>query len=194
MNQKKLAGRDLINIGVYTAIYFVIVMAVAMFGFIPIFIPLLTVVVPLVGGIPYMLFVSKIKKFGMLTIMGTIIGLLMFVTGMGYWIILLGIVSGLLADLVLKSGNYESSKRSVLSSAVFSIWVFGNMMPFFLNRESYFAMLLDGYGNEYVETLKGYMPMRIWPVLLIACVLFGFLGGLLGKKICRKHFERAGIV
>ena len=39
----KLKGRDLINIGIYAAIYFVILFAVAMLGMIPIFLPLLSV-------------------------------------------------------------------------------------------------------------------------------------------------------
>ena len=36
-NENKLKGRDLINIGVFGAIYFVILFAVAMLGMIPIF-------------------------------------------------------------------------------------------------------------------------------------------------------------
>ena len=43
----KLKGRDLINIGIYAAIYFVILFAVAMLGMIPIFLPLLSVFVPI---------------------------------------------------------------------------------------------------------------------------------------------------
>ena len=40
-NKKKLKGKDLINIGIYAAIYCVIMTAVAMLGFIPIMMPLL---------------------------------------------------------------------------------------------------------------------------------------------------------
>ena len=61
-SQKKssrLEGKDLITIGIYTVIYVVIVMLVAMLGFIPIFIPLMAVLCPLIGGIPYMLYVTK---------------------------------------------------------------------------------------------------------------------------------------
>ena len=58
----KLQGKDLINIGIFTAIYFIVIFAAASIGFIPIFIPLISVIVPLVGGIPMMLFFSKIKN------------------------------------------------------------------------------------------------------------------------------------
>ena len=40
-------------------------------------------IVPLVGGIPMMLFFSKIKKFGMLTICGVLLGIIMLLTGHG---------------------------------------------------------------------------------------------------------------
>ncbi len=33
----KLQGKDLINVGIFTAIYFVVMMAIAMLGFIPYF-------------------------------------------------------------------------------------------------------------------------------------------------------------
>lgn len=46
-NKKKLKGKDLINIGIYAAIYCVIMTAVAMLGFIPIMMPLLCVIVPI---------------------------------------------------------------------------------------------------------------------------------------------------
>lgn len=74
-NKKKLKGKDLINIGIYAAIYCVIMTAVAMLGFIPIMMPLLCVIVPIFGGIPYMLFLTKVDKFGMITIYAMIVGL-----------------------------------------------------------------------------------------------------------------------
>ena len=60
-NDKKLKGRDLINIGIYGAIYFVILFAVAMLGMIPIFLPMLSVLVPILGGIPFMLFLFEYR-------------------------------------------------------------------------------------------------------------------------------------
>ena len=78
----KLNGRDFINIGIYAAIYFVIVMALAMTGLIPIFLILLSSMVGIIGGIPFMLFLTKVKKPGMIIIMSLIMGILMFLTGM----------------------------------------------------------------------------------------------------------------
>lgn len=60
-SESKLKGRDLINIGIYSAIYFVILFAIAMLGMIPIFLPLLSVFVPIIGGIP-LCFLTKVKS------------------------------------------------------------------------------------------------------------------------------------
>jgi hypothetical protein len=54
-SDRRLKPKDLINIGIFTAIYFVIMFAVACLGYIPIFIPLLAALCPLAGGIPFML-------------------------------------------------------------------------------------------------------------------------------------------
>ena len=114
----KLQGKDLINIGIFTAIYFIVIFAAASIGFIPIFIPLISVIVPLVGGIPMMLFFSKIKKFGMLTICGVLLGIIMLLTGMGWWCIPTGLIFGLISDFMMKACDYKNAKREVLIHGV----------------------------------------------------------------------------
>ncbi|MDR0730672.1 MAG: MptD family putative ECF transporter S component [Treponema sp.] len=190
----KLQVKDLINVGIFTAIYFVVIFAVAMLGYIPVFIPLLSVLVPLIGGIPFMLFLTKVKKFGMVLIMGILIGLFFFITGMGIYTLPIGIVCTLIAEFVLKSGGYENAKKAVLSYGLFSLCIFGNFLPIYIGRDAYYDKLAQGgYGTEYADALMRYMPDWSAPVLAICCFVFGLAGGLLGRKILKKHFERAGI-
>ena len=154
MNEdKKLNGRDLINIGIYGAIYFVILFAVAMLGMIPIFLPLLSVFVPILGGIPFMLFLTRVKKPGMIFIFAMIMGILMLLTGMGPWPLLTCAVAGLLAELVLKSGDYRDAKKAVLSYGLFSTWIFGNYLPLFTDYEGYFALFCGGILTRFVVTI-----------------------------------------
>ena len=153
----KLQGKDLINVGIFTAIYFVVMMAIAMLGFIPIFLPLLIVLVPLIGGIVMMLYYSKVQKFGMVSLTGLICGILMLLTGMGYWSIITGAVFGVLADLVLKSGDYKSAKKGIISHGVFSMWIIGNYIPIVATRDSYYQQLISGYGQEYADSIIRYM-------------------------------------
>ncbi len=194
MNTKQtLKGKDLINIGIYAAIFCVIVTAIAMLGFIPIMLPMLCVLVPILGGIPYMLFLTKVDKFGMITIFSIIVGLFLWVTGMGYWPTIFGIVCGVLTDLIAKSGNYKSSKKDILGCGVFNIAVFGNFVPLFTNIDAYFSTR-QSFGEEYIGALTGIFA-HTWliPVLIAPCVVCGWIGGFLGKTLLKKHFEKAGI-
>ena len=194
MNSKQtLKGKDLINIGIYAAIFCVIVTAIAMLGFIPIMLPMLCVFVPILGGIPYMLFLTKVDKFGMISIFSTIVGLFLWVTGMGYWPTIFGIVFGVLTDLIAKSGNYKSSKKDILGCGVFNIAVFGNFVPLFTNIDAYFSTR-QSFGEEYIEALTGIFA-NTWliPAMIASCVICGWIGGFLGKALLKKHFEKAGI-
>ncbi|MFA7118621.1 MAG: MptD family putative ECF transporter S component [Sphaerochaetaceae bacterium] len=193
MKNEKLKGKDLINVGIYSAIYFVIIFALAMLGYIPIFMPLLCVVGPIIGGIPFMLFLTKVKKFGMILVMSIIMGILMLLTGMGYYALIVGTISGLLAELVYWSGRYKSESKAVLASGVFSVWIWGNFIPLFTNIEGYFSTRQD-FGQQYIDTLTNLMPAWMCPTLLVSAFLSGIIGGLLGKAILKKHFIGAGLV
>ncbi len=192
MKNEKLKGKDLINVGIYTAIYAVITIALSMLGYIPIFMPLICVLGPIIGGIPFMLFLTKVKKFGMIFIMTVLMGVLMLLTGMGYYSLLVGIVSGLAAELVYKSGGYKSASKAVLTSGIFSIWMWGNFIPLFTNIEGYFSTRQD-FGQEYISTLTSLMPTWMCPTLLVASFVSGIIGGLVGKAVLKKHFVKAGI-
>ena len=191
--KEKLSGKDLINIGIYAAIYLVIMTAVSMLGFIPIMMPMLAVLCPLIGGITMMLFFTKVKKFGMITIITVIIGAFLWVTGMGYWPFIFGIICGVLADLVAKSGNYTSKKKAVLSHGIMSVTIFGCFLPLYLDINGYFSTRTS-FGSEYVETLTKIFQPWTAPIILGCSFVFGILGALLGQHFLKKHFEKAGIV
>lgn len=131
-----MKGKDLINIGIFSAIYFVIMFIIAMLGIIPVFLPLLCVLVPLIGGIPFMLFLTKVKKFGMIWIMSIIMGIMMLLTGMSWPPLVVSVFSGLLAELIFKSGNYKSASKAVITNGVFSMWVAANYLRCFLQRRN----------------------------------------------------------
>ena len=192
-NKSKLDGRDLINIGIYSAIYFVISLVLAFTGLIPIMLMLLSSMYGLVCGIPFMMFLTKVKKPGMILIMSLIMGVLMFVTGMTWMPIPFSILTGLIAEAVYRSGKYQSMKAAVLTAGVFPLWACGNYLPLFLQREQYFAERAS-YGQEYADAVMAMTPNWIFPILLIMTFGFGILGGLLGKKLLKKHFIKAGIV
>ena len=180
----KLQPKDLINVGIFTAIYFIIFFAGMMLGYIPIFIPLLGLVCPILCGIPFMLYLTKVKKFGMVSLTGIILGLLNLI---------FGIIFGVLGDVILWAGKYQSWKCTLLAGGVFSLWIMGYVSRMFLTRDDFFASLVSSYGQEYVDTLISYTPGWMFPVLFIVTFIGGVLGVLLGKAVLKKHFEKAGI-
>ena len=190
--EKKLQGKDLMNVGIYTAIYFVVTFLVAMLGFIPIFMVLMVIIAPLIGGIPFMLFMTKVKKPGMIMIMSLIMGLLMLLTGMGYWPLLISIITGIAAELICRAGQYKSVKSAVLAAGIFPLWMWGNYLPLFFNPDQYFASR-QSFGQDYIDSLTSMLPGWMCPVLLVLCFLSGIAGGLLGKNMLKKHFKKAGI-
>jgi energy-coupling factor transport system substrate-specific component len=190
-----LQPKDLINVGIFTTIYIVVIFALAMLGYIPVFIPLLSVLVPLIGGIPFMLFLTKVKQFGMMLIMAILVGLFFLIGGMGIYTLPIGVVSTLIAEFILKSGGYESAGKAILAYGLFSIGIFGNFLPIYIARDAYYDRLAAGnYGAGYADTLMRFMPDWSAPVLFVCCFVFGLLGALLGRAVLKKHFERAGIV
>ena len=190
--KKTLTGRDLINIGIYSAIYFVVVMAFAMTGLIPIFLMLLSSMVALFGAIPFMLFLTKVKKPGMILIMSAIMGILMFLTGMTWMPIPVSVITGIIAELVYKSGNYQSLSKAVITCGVFPLWAVGNYLPLFLQRDAYFATRQD-YGKEYADAVMRMTPNWMIIVLLVGTFICGIIGGFIGKAMLKKHFKKAGI-
>ena len=193
--ENKLQAKDLINIGLFTVLYFVLGCCVAIpIGFVPIFLPILGALWTLITWIPFMLFAVRVKKFGMVTIMAVLSGLLMGLTGMGFWGILTGAVFGLLGDLIMKSGGYQSAKKTILGYGVFSLWMVGTYIPMYFMVEDSWASFAASFGEEYADRVMAVMPM--WSIVLViaAIFLFALLGGRIGKAILKKHFSRAGIV
>ncbi|SEL09652.1 MptD family putative ECF transporter S component [Ruminococcus albus] len=196
MKEKKLKPKDFITVGIFTALLFVVEFACGMLGFIhPYVVASYVVLIPIVGSIPMMLFYTKVEKFGMITLMSVLVAIIMFATGMGWLGAPLIIISGLIADLIAKKGNYKSFKSTVLSHGIFCLWICANYFPVIVTAKSYRKNLIDGgYSAEYCDSLFRAINSKTIFVLLILCVIFGMIGAFVGKAVVRKHFEKAGIV
>lgn len=85
-------------------------------------------------------------------------------------------------------------KKSGLGYAVFSLWMIGTYIPMYFMAEQSKADFASQFSEEYAEEVMSVMPM--WSFILVAAsiFLFSFLGALLGKKLLKKHFAKAGIV
>ena len=196
MNSKKLNAKDFITVGIFTAITFAIEMALGMLGYLhPYIIASYVVFLPLVQGIPMMLFYTKVEKFGMITTMSVLLAIIMFVMGMGYLGAPAIIVVGLIADLVARSGGYKSAAKTVISNGLMSLWICANYIPVVITVDSYRKDLIDGgFSSEYCDGLFRAVNSKTIFILAAVCFVFGVIGALIGKRVVKKHFEKAGIV
>jgi energy-coupling factor transport system substrate-specific component len=192
---KKIETKDLINLGIFTTIYFISFFVTCMIGYIPILMPLVPAFCSLIAGIPFMLFLTKVRKFGMVTLMGTLSSLIMTLTGHPWFIALpSGIVISLLGDLIMRAGGYQKWTFVCLGYIVFCEWTVGLFLSLFVGRESYFAELRAGYGDAYADTLLAITPPWVFPLMALASALGALGGAYLGRAILKKHFLRAGIL
>lgn len=191
---EKFTVKDLINVGVFGALYFIVWFLASFLGFVPITIVLIPAICAVIAGIPLMLFFSKCHTFGMVTILSTLLGLYLVLTGRPWISLIIAIAAGLLTDLIMKSKDYKSTKMAVLGSGTFSLWMMGLCLPMFFGfRDSYFASVAAGYGAEYADALMALTPDWMFFMLIILSFAGGIIGGLLGLAVLKKHFRKAGM-
>ena len=194
----KLTVPDLISIGVFTALYFVLV-TIATFSSAVIFPGFNNVVLPafcaLISGCVYMLLAAKLQKFGGIAVMGIVMGLF-FMTS-GHFIISFAgnIVMGIVADLVAKASNYKSKKGLLASYVLFSYGLFGPVIPMWFMKDAYVANL-EARGKEaaYIEELFANINMGTFAIAVLATLICALIGGWFGQKMIKKHFVKAGII
>ncbi|MFT3985670.1 MAG: MptD family putative ECF transporter S component [Lachnospiraceae bacterium] len=194
MEKKKIGVRDLVNTGIFTVLNFVLFFVMAFTGFVPVMAVFFTVLLAFAAGIPNILFFTKIDKFGLVTIMGTLLGLINFLSGYGPYPLIAGIGCGLISDLVMKAGKYKSWKTMLLGYVIFSEWAMGTQLPMFMMGQSYAEMYRESQGDNFANTLAALIQGYMVPVVIASIAVAAVFGAYLGRAVLNKHFRRAGVV
>ena len=196
-NGGMLKGRDLITIGIFSAIYFVINFIFMLMGGLH---PLLWILMPgfiaLFSGNPFMLMCAKVQKFGAVLLMGAITALIYFVTGQFTVIILITFVLSCgLGEAVRAAFQYGGFKGNMLAFVCFSLGMTGSPLPIWLMRDSFLTQISkQGMPVDYVATLEALSSPVMLVVLFAAPIIGALLGAVVTKAMFRKHFTKAGIV
>ena len=194
----KLTVPDLISIGVFTALYFVLV-TIATFGSAAIAPGFNNVILPavcaLISGCVYMLLAAKLQKFGGISVMGIVMGLFFMTSGHFIISFAANIVMGIVADFVAKAGNYKSKKGLLLSYVLFSYGLFGPIIPMWFMKDAYIANLeARGKDAAYIADLFANINMTTFVIAVAATLVCALVGGWFGQRMVKKHFVKAGIV
>ena len=193
---KKLNSKDLINIGVFTAVYIVVNIIISGFVITPTLQFFMMPAMALLCGPIYLLYIAKVGKFGAILITGllfsVLVGLLVygnvfcFLANMAFFII---------AEFIAFLGKYKNKKLNAISYifAVFSAIAEAGL-PWVAGKYFYDLSIASGYSVEWAEGVnKMATPLNlvIMIVLIIAC---GLLSVGFSSKMFKKHFKKAGIV
>ncbi|WP_436862084.1 MptD family putative ECF transporter S component [Staphylococcus caeli] len=194
MKKSKIDIKDLINIGLFTAVYFIFIAPPGILGIIPIFMLLLPAMIGLVGGIPIMLLITKTQKFGALSICGIVVSLILAIMGHPWMALILSVPVIIIADMIMAMGKYKSWKLNSIGYVVFSFWPIGNLLPFYFMRHSYLAFIQEKYGTDYEATVEAIFSLGMIPVIIVTTIIGAWIGVIFAKRVLKKHFQRAGMI
>ncbi len=192
----RMSPRDLINIGIFGALYLVTVGVFTSLEFLGPAATLVTSAVSIVAaGVPFMLFLTRVRHAGMVTVLAVIVNSFMLLIGSPPIGLVIGVVAAVIAEALLYAGRYRSRKMSVLAYAVFSTWFAGLFMPMLYAREEFLSSpYMESMGEEYTRQLDDLLSPAVLIAFDLSTLVFGVIGGLLGVRLLDKHFRKAGLV
>ena len=190
--KKGLGVKDLVTVGIFSALFLVFAL-VGGISFAPN--PVLPFYMPvgsaLLCGPIYLLMLAKVKKRWAVSILGAILCIVWFVTGM-HWAMALGyLVMGVAADFVAGAGEYKSKMMNSVSYIVISLGGTASYLVFFANPDGWAkTMLGNGTEQSYIDTMRE--TGSVW-IMLVGTVLAAAVSAFVGCKMLRKQFEKSGI-
>lgn len=193
----KLMTADLITIGVFSALYFVMVCVATLVstlftgGFGSIFLP---AIAALISGCVFMLMVARTGKFGGITVMGVVIGLFLFISGHFLLSFVASIVFPVAADFIARIGRYRNKALLLMSYVVFSYGLIGPILPLWFMRDAYVTSLeARGKDAAYIDEVFANINAGTFVLSMGAILVCAIIGGWFGQRMMRKHFVKAGI-
>ena len=196
--KKKLGIKDFVLMGIFSAIMFALAM-VLMFvtGVTPAIYLFYPAIFALICGPLFMLIAVKVQKFGAFLIPSVVMGILLGLMG-AQTLLITVIVFGLIAELIASSGKYQDYKRIAIAYIVLMMGFYaGDIAPIYVFTDWYIQQATGGVAGTdmtYLNSLIGVAQSWLGALSVISCLITAFLGTVIGKRILKKHFEKAGMV
>ncbi|MFI6165516.1 MptD family putative ECF transporter S component [Nocardia sp. NPDC051052] len=191
-----MSPRDLINIGIFAALFIVTISVFNLLEFIgPLGLLIGGAIGIVAGGVPFMLFLTRVRHAGMVTIFAVIVWGFLLVFANPPIAVVLGVVVALIAEVLLWLGGYRSRRMSVLAYAVFSVSATGPFVPLFYARHEYLSSAaLQQMGTDFLDRMDTLLSPTVLIAYAVSTLVLGLIGGALGLRLLDKHFRKAGLV
>ncbi|KFI65271.1 MptD family putative ECF transporter S component [Bifidobacterium cuniculi] len=193
----KLSVSDMITVGVFSALYFCICGVAMLIVNLCFGLPgtiLLPAVTALLAGPVFMLLAARVRRFGAITVMGVVLGFVLFLAGHFATSLVTAIVFPLLADCIAQVGRHRNRIALMASYAVFSFGCAGPIVPMWMMRGAYVASLQrKGKDTATIDAIMANVNGTSLVVVIVATIACALVGGWLGLRMNRRHFAKAGV-
>jgi len=193
---RKLTSRDLVTTGIFSALYVVMTLAGGIFFAAN---PVLTFLMPLgcalLPGPVFLLLSTKVPKPGAISIVGVLVGLILFVTGMYWGMSLAFVLLGVVADFIAGIGKYKNLKLTITGYVIFTLSTITTYMMFFFDRENYLNYMLNqGTDPAFYDTMISSAKDWYLPAIFAGTIVCALVSAFVGRKLLKKQFEKSGII
>ena len=201
--KERLQSRDLITIGLFSAISIVIYIAVGLVLYLilgPISGIFSLAAIAFASGPVYILLARRVHKKGVFLITGIAWAIFVVLYSGAWWLMIL-CLGGFLADVIASKSQYKSDKELVLAYAAF-MWSFviGFFVPIYVFRDYFVQYMMQMFAGTpsgdpaYLADYISIFTTEALIILIIVNIVGAVAGAYIGIKMYKKHFEKAGIV
>ena len=193
---KKLTSKDLINIGIFSAIYIGVLVVISGLVITPILQILMMPVIALCTAPIYLLYIAKVGKFGALTITGLLGSLLVGLLVYGnIYCFIVNFSIFFIAEIIAFIGKYKSKMFNNLSYIVASFWVIGEAgLPWVAGKYFWELSVASGYSKEWADGVAELATPTVLILMILGTVICGCISIWFSNRMFKKHFNKAGIV
>lgn len=185
--------KDLIRIGVFSALWIVVAFLVAFtIGFFPPVLLVMPCILGLIGGIIYSVMLSKLTIPGGIIISSILLGLCLFTMAPYGLMCICTVIGGIIGEILYALLKDKTKVASAIGASCALVGLgLGEYIPF-IWLQSAFKTLLESETSGTAE-IGGWCMEIINPgIMLLLCaitVALTFLGSMWGRKIMKKRMD-----
>lgn len=195
-NLEKLTAKDLITTAIFSVLFALLFGGLSFIGMVPVLYPFTAGIILIPCGIIWIYLRVKVPKKGSILVQSIVMALIQLLFGSFWPAIVCVVAGGAVAELITMSRGYKSFRADMLGYMAYSIFMaVGANLPPIVARDYYFTYYTAaGMDPAYMEQMMAFLTGPVFAAGLITAVVGAALGALLGRKMMKKHFERAGII
>lgn len=190
-----LSVRDLVTIGVFSAVYLLAYVILSTVLFTPWLFMLLLPVGALLMAPVYLLFIARTQRPFAITTMGIIAAVIAGLLVYGNVLIaLVNLGAAVVADLIAYAGGYKSLALNVASYVVMSFWAIGQQGAMWVARDWYRDLTISsGYSADFADGTLDLATRPMLAAIAIGTIVAALISSYGARNMLERHFRRAGV-